>query len=114
LCSGATLHLPSEAEAFDADAVARIMAGRASGPANHASGHAVDVLKIVPSHLRGLLRAARPEDVLPRQVLVLGGEATDWALVDQIRALGACRIVNHYGPTETTVGVLTHEYQGRT
>nr|WP_157385875.1 non-ribosomal peptide synthetase [Methylosarcina fibrata] len=70
----------------------------------------VDVLKIVPSHLRGLLQAANPADVLPNRLLILGGEACDAELLATVRRLKpGCRIVNHYGPTETTVGVLTHE-----
>src|SRR6185369_195158 len=88
LCAGATLHLIPEAAAFDADVMGRWMAD-------------VDVLKIVPSHLKGLLQATRPGDALPRHTLIVGGEATDEALLAQIQALGACRIVNHYGPTET-------------
>ncbi|WP_239688213.1 AMP-binding protein, partial [Pseudomonas asplenii] len=73
-----------------------------------------DVLKIVPSHLQGLLQAARAADVLPRQLLILGGEASSWALIEQVRQLAPdCRIINHYGPTETTVGILTHEVRER-
>ncbi len=99
LASGRTLHLLSHEQAFDPDGFARYMAE-----------HQVDVLKIVPSHLQGLLQAANPADVLPGQVLILGGEASAWALIEQVRALKpGCRVINHYGPTETTVGILTHE-----
>ncbi|MCQ9473778.1 amino acid adenylation domain-containing protein, partial [Pseudomonas alliivorans] len=99
LASGRTLHLLSHEQAFDPDGFARYMAE-----------HQVDVLKIVPSHLQGLLQAATPADVLPKQMLILGGEASSWALIEQVRSLKpGCRIVNHYGPTETTVGILTHE-----
>jgi non-ribosomal peptide synthetase component F len=50
--------------------------------------------------------------VLPRRVLVLGGEALPWQLVDDIAARApALRIVNHYGPTETTVGICTFELE---
>ncbi|RMO66267.1 Non-ribosomal peptide synthase:amino acid adenylation, partial [Pseudomonas syringae pv. aptata] len=93
LASGRTLHLLSHEQAFDPDGFARYMAE-----------HQVDVLKIVPSHLQGLLQAANPADVLPGQVLILGGEASAWALIEQVRALKpGCRVINHYGPTETTV-----------
>ncbi|RMV71106.1 Pyoverdine sidechain peptide synthetase IV, D-Asp-L-Ser component, partial [Pseudomonas caricapapayae] len=103
LASGRTLHLLSHEQAFDPDGFARYMAD-----------HQVDVLKVVPSHLQGLLQAARPADVLPNQLLILGGEASSWALIEQVRSLKpGCRIVNHYGPTETTVGVLTHEVTER-
>ncbi|HKV09744.1 MAG TPA: amino acid adenylation domain-containing protein, partial [Thermoanaerobaculia bacterium] len=69
--------------------------------------HPVDCLKIVPSHLSALLASERPERVLPRRLLVLGGEASSWPLVDRVRELApGCRVLNHYGPTETAVGVL--------
>lgn len=75
--------------------------------------HPIDVLKIVPSHLRVLLaeldvRAAR--HLLPSQILVLGGERTDPAMLKRIAEVAPeLRILNHYGPTETCVGVLTAE-----
>src|SRR5438034_466029 len=48
-------------------------------------------------------------ELLPRQRLILGGEAARWELVRQVQALAPdCRLYNHYGPTETTVGVLTY------
>ena len=99
LCSGRQLHLITQDLAFDPDGFAAYM-----------HEHAVDVLKIVPSHLQALLHAARPEQVLPRHTLVLGGEATGWPLLERIAALRpACRVLNHYGPSETTVGVLAQD-----
>ncbi|MCK1813213.1 amino acid adenylation domain-containing protein [Streptomyces sp. XM4011] len=68
----------------------------------------IDVLKITPSLLAALLDEPDPA-VLPRRLLVLGGEPLPWHMVERVRALGGCRIVNHYGPTETTVGALTYE-----
>ncbi|MBX3328845.1 MAG: amino acid adenylation domain-containing protein [Nitrospira sp.] len=98
LCSGRTLHVLSVDRGFDPDAVAEYM-----------DGHRIDVLKIVPSHLTGLLEAGRPEQVLPRRCLILGGEAVHSSLVERIRTLAPdLEIINHYGPTETTIGVLTH------
>lgn len=98
LCSGRTLHVLSVDRGFDPDAVADYM-----------TGHRIDVLKIVPSHLAGLLEAGRPEQVIPRRCLILGGEAVHRSLVERIRTLAPdCRMINHYGPTETTIGVLTH------
>ncbi|MGJ5093278.1 amino acid adenylation domain-containing protein [Bradyrhizobium oligotrophicum] len=100
LASGVTLNLLPADAAFDADAFAQAMRDGEIG-----------VLKIVPSHLRGLLRARRSADILPRDVLILGGEACDPGLIAEVRRLRPhCRIVNHYGPTETTVGVMTHEW----
>lgn len=96
LCSGRSLHLLSAERAFDPDAFAEYMAE-----------HRVGVLKIVPSHLQSLLSAGRPQDVLPRTALVLGGEPTSWPLLRRVRDLAPqCRVFNHYGPTETTVGAL--------
>ena len=66
--------------------------------------HRIDALKIVPSHLQALLHAADPARVLPAHRLVLGGEATCWPLLEQIKTLSSvCRVLNHYGPTEATV-----------
>ncbi|MCO7245650.1 non-ribosomal peptide synthetase [Halomonas sp. Mc5H-6] len=97
LCTGRTLHLISPECAFDPDAFAAYMREQQ-----------VDVLKVVPSHLRALLSAATPADVLPHERLILGGEAADWALLARIAELKpTCRVLNHYGPTETTVGILT-------
>lgn len=70
--------------------------------------HPVDVLKIVPSHLSAILQ--RPEEILPHELLILGGEASGRELIEQVRAAAPeLRILNHYGPTETTVGVTTWE-----
>ncbi|BAM91288.1 putative non-ribosomal peptide synthase [Bradyrhizobium oligotrophicum S58] len=100
LASGATLNLLAADAAFDADTFAQAMRDGEVG-----------ILKIVPSHLRGLLRARRSADMLPRDVLILGGEPSDPALIEDVRRLRPqCRIINHYGPTETTVGVTTHEW----
>ncbi|QQQ03726.1 non-ribosomal peptide synthetase [Lysobacter enzymogenes] len=97
LLSGRRVRLLPAELAFDAQALAA-----------HLQAHPVDCLKIVPSHLAGLLAAGGGASVLPRECLVTGGEALSGALVQQVRALApSLRIVNHYGPTETTVGVLT-------
>ncbi|HEX2254140.1 MAG TPA: amino acid adenylation domain-containing protein [Thermoanaerobaculia bacterium] len=73
----------------------------------YAGEHGIDCLKIVPSHLEALLTASAPDRVLPRRVLVLGGEALGWELAARVRTLAPkLAVYNHYGPTETTVGVL--------
>ncbi|WHZ21723.1 MAG: polyketide synthase module [Nitrospira sp.] len=98
LCAGRTLHLLSTDRGFHPEQMAAYM-----------QREQIHVLKITPSHLAGLLDATHPEQVLPSQCLVLGGEALTWTLVERIHALApACTVINHYGPTETTVGVLTH------
>jgi amino acid adenylation domain-containing protein/non-ribosomal peptide synthase protein (TIGR01720 family) len=98
LTSGATLNLIPQDDVFDAALFAGAMR----------DGN-VGVLKIVPSHLRGLMQATRSAHVLPRDVLILGGEVCDPELLSEIRRRRPeCRIVNHYGPTETTVGAVAH------
>ncbi|HJX28392.1 MAG TPA: amino acid adenylation domain-containing protein, partial [Thermoanaerobaculia bacterium] len=96
LCTGGLLHLISPERALDPEAFAA-----------YAESHRIDALKIVPSHLVALLAGSRPAAVLPRELLVLGGEATSWELAERIAALAPdLRVLNHYGPTETTVGAI--------
>jgi amino acid adenylation domain-containing protein len=103
LCGGGSLHVIAEERISEPDAFAAYM-----------QQHAIDCIKIVPSHLAALLTAAEPACVLPHKLLVLGGEATSWDLLAQVQALKpACRILNHYGPTESTVGVLTYPVHER-
>jgi len=97
ICHGRTLHLMASDCIADPDMFA-----------NYMQDHHIDALKITPGHLKGLLNAQTPADVLPSSHLILGGEACLWSLVDEIKAFKpALNIVNHYGPTETTVGVLS-------
>jgi len=100
LATGGALHVVREEEAVDPEALA---ARFAADP--------VDCLKIVPSHLRALLRGSHPQALLPRRRLVLGGEAAGRDLIDEVndlalRAAPDLELFNHYGPTETTVGAL--------
>jgi amino acid adenylation domain-containing protein len=96
LSTGGTLHLITQDTASDPAAFAA-----------YCRRHPIDCLKIVPSHLAALLARERPAELLPRRVLVLGGEALGWELVRRVRQASAdLALFNHYGPTETTVGVL--------
>ena len=98
LCHGGTLHVISQELTTDP-----------GGLAAYFDAEQIDCLKIVPSHFAALLSAPVPERIIPRKLLVLGGEASSWELVEKIHAMRPeTRIMNHYGPTETTVGVLTH------
>jgi len=101
LCTGAALHVIAEDRAADAVAMA-----------DYFARHAIDCMKIVPSHLAVLLESAEPSSILPRKWLILGGEAASWQLAARLEP-GGCRILNHYGPTETTVGVLTYEIDAK-
>ncbi|MBZ4410591.1 non-ribosomal peptide synthase/polyketide synthase, partial [Myxococcus sp. XM-1-1-1] len=77
------------------------------GMAEYFQRHAVDCMKIVPSHLAALLTGGETGTIVPRKRLVLGGESSSWALLERVHALAPeCQVFNHYGPTETTVGVL--------
>jgi amino acid adenylation domain-containing protein len=95
LCSGGTLVLVSPDAATDPGALAGFM-----------EATPVDILKITPSHI-GALLAAGDARVLPKRWLVIGGERAGWDLIDRVRALSSCAILNHYGPTETTIGSCT-------
>ena len=68
----------------------------------------IDVLKITPSHLTALIAGAAGADVLPRRVLIVGGERFSPDLAERVAQAG-CRVLNHYGPTETTIGSCAYE-----
>jgi amino acid adenylation domain-containing protein/non-ribosomal peptide synthase protein (TIGR01720 family) len=96
LCTGGCLNIINESKSTDPIALA-----------DYFSHYQIDCLKIVPSHLSALLTDVNAEKLLPRQRLILGGEAPTWELIDKVHQLVPdCQIFNHYGPTETTVGVL--------
>jgi amino acid adenylation domain-containing protein len=104
LVTGGELHLVSAAQALDAAALA-----------DYVQGNAIDAIKIAPSHLKALQASARFADLLPRRLLVIGGEAADWAWTKSLQPLAPdCAIHLHYGPTETTVGVLSLPVAGYT
>ena len=101
LCYGKTLHMLPKETVLDAEVFAAYL-----------QAHAIDALKIVPSHLQVMLAAGA--QALPRRCLVVGGEACSAALLGRIKALApGLDVINHYGPTETTVGVLTQALQDR-
>lgn len=100
---GGCVHLIGREESTDATALAKYF-----------EQSPLDCLKIVPSHLSALLSGSDASVLLPKQVLVLGGERISDGLLAQLKAyqddeLMSCKLFNHYGPTETTVGVLWNE-----
>ena len=97
LLGGGCLHVVSQDRLFDPD-----------GYASYLEEHDIAAVKIVPSHLQAL-QGDDPARVMPKELLVLGGEGSrrEWVAELRRQAPGT-RILNHYGPTETTVGVLTH------
>jgi amino acid adenylation domain-containing protein len=93
LCAGGSLHLISQEVALDGKELAAYF-----------RRHPIDCVKITPSHLAGLI-ASGAADVLPHLRLVLGGESSHWASVEELQEFKPdCSIFNHYGPTETTIG----------
>jgi amino acid adenylation domain-containing protein len=107
---GHTMLFPVLARGGTVVAVPPELATDAAALADYFEHAPVDCMKIVPTHLRALLDSAHARELLPRKLLVLGGEAASTDLVEQVRGAGAgCHILNHYGPTECTVGVLTYE-----
>ncbi|HEX2254144.1 MAG TPA: amino acid adenylation domain-containing protein [Thermoanaerobaculia bacterium] len=101
LSTGGCLHVLSLDRLADAQAVGEYF-----------TAHGIDCLKIVPSHLEALLDQPRPELALPARRLVLGGEASRPAWVEELAGRAPdCVVYNHYGPSETTVGVLTHRVE---
>ncbi len=104
LATGGTLVVAPEAAVTDPVAMAGFVAAQR-----------VDGFKVVPSHLAAL--GAGPGGlgaVLPRRVVVLGGEAASPGWVGEVvAAAGAGRVVvNHYGPTEATIGVCAAGLDG--
>lgn len=93
LLFGGRLDVISEDAALDAPSLARLF-----------ERTPIDYLKIAPSHLEAL-HGAGGEAVMPRRVLICGGEALSWDAARRLRGLAPeCRLYNHYGPTEATVG----------
>jgi len=66
----------------------------------------IDCLKIVPGHLVALQNTNQPDAVLPKKILLLGGEAASPDWIKNLKGK-VPKILNHYGPTEATIGVLT-------
>ena len=99
LCSGGSLLLVDDDSGFSPLALAELF-----------SQHPVDVLKITPSHLSGLLQALPDARLLPTALLVFGGDALTPTLLEKVNGLApGLRVFNHYGPSEATVGAIATE-----
>jgi amino acid adenylation domain-containing protein/non-ribosomal peptide synthase protein (TIGR01720 family) len=73
---------------------------------NYFEENEIECLKIVPSHWKAL---SVDKLLLPKSLLIFGGEALQSEILKKIDQSGAnCRVINHYGPTETTIGKLLH------
>lgn len=103
LCARGTLHVMPHSQAVDPFSVLEYF-----------RQNRMDVLKIAPSHLSALVEACPTGDLLPQDVLALGGEASHWDWVQgsvQQLAPPTSRVFIHYGPTEATVGMLTYRIE---
>ncbi|WP_345516467.1 amino acid adenylation domain-containing protein, partial [Phytohabitans houttuyneae] len=98
LVTGGQLHILDEQAVVDPAAVADYLAEQR-----------IDFVKAVPSHLAALSAGSSLAAVLPRQSLVLGGEAAPAGWLRELVATAGDerKVFNHYGPTETTIGVAT-------
>jgi amino acid adenylation domain-containing protein len=65
-----------------------------------------NILKLTPSHLRGLGSELRLCDASPSS-FVIGGEPLAYEALSSWR--GKARLINEYGPTETVVGCCVYE-----
>jgi amino acid adenylation domain-containing protein len=101
LLSGGVLHLLSGQTALDPEALA-----------DHCTRWDLAYLKITPSHLRALLDGGDASRLLPRRMVVIGGEPAPIGWLRGLRRLRpGMRVLHHYGSTETTVDVTTWEVE---
>lgn len=93
LLNGGTLHLPDRETTTNPQAFA-----------NYLRTNEIDAVKLTPTHLTQL------GGVLPRKLLILGGEVVPWALVSAVRrARPDLAIQVHYGQTELTMLSLVYD-----
>ncbi|MBK8552375.1 MAG: amino acid adenylation domain-containing protein [Ignavibacteria bacterium] len=96
LLSGGALHIFSKDTTSDVEKLH-----------NYFDEHSIECVKIVPSHWKALHLDGK--NLIPKKLLIFGGEALHSELVESIRSENPeCTVVNHYGPTETTIGKLLH------
>lgn len=100
LCTGGTLVIPED-EHVKLDKISF---------SSFLSDKQIDFLKITPSHFRALIQDFSVAPLLPKSLLVFGGEKLEKDLLKQVQQ--SCkstgiRIINHYGPTEVTIGCLS-------
>ncbi|MFB7600638.1 amino acid adenylation domain-containing protein [Streptomyces sp. NPDC056160] len=99
LVAGHTLHVASEDERRDPEALVGLVRRAA-----------IDVLNVTPSHLDMLIQARLLEGSRVPETLLVGGEAVSAALWRTLRDQGSgTRAFNLYGPTEATVDATCHD-----
>lgn len=96
LAAGQELHLVADAVRLDPPALAR-----------HVAAREIDFLDVTPSYLRQLLAAGLLDGGGHRpRLLMVGGEALDATLWNELRDRPGTRVYNYYGPTECTVDAV--------
>jgi amino acid adenylation domain-containing protein len=98
LATGGCIHVMELPDALDPAAMR-----------SYLDGHAIDYLKLAPSHLAAL-EAGQQRRLMPRKALIVGGEPARLDILASHREQNpALRVISQYGPTETTVGGLVYE-----
>jgi len=69
----------------------------------------IQVLDSTPTQIRTVLLAGCVNVLASLEILILGGEAVDEKLWQQLRALPHLRVYNFYGPSECTIDVTVAE-----
>jgi amino acid adenylation domain-containing protein len=95
MIGGHVLHVIDEEVRADPDALVR-----------YVTAHGIDFLDITPSYAKPLLAAGLLAGEHRPAVLMLGGEAIDQQLWDELAAAPGVAAHNYYGPTECTVDAL--------
>lgn len=97
LAAGKTVCIAEEEQLWDGERFGGFLAD-----------HAVEAVKMTPSHFFSLTRGLPPPWQL--KILILGGESMKAEEVERVfEELPETRLYNHYGPTETTVGATVWE-----
>lgn len=72
-----------------------------------------DVLQTTPSKMKMLIADKTQTEYLKKlKAIILGGEALDATLLDELKQLTSADIFNIYGPTETTVWTTNARMKG--
>ncbi|MDX1784497.1 MAG: amino acid adenylation domain-containing protein [Roseovarius sp.] len=96
LATGGTLVLPTEQEARDVDALARLLTG-----ATHTL--------CVPTLYNAMLDRRDPAEPWPTHVIVAGEACPVTTLTRHFEAVPGSALINEYGPTEATVWATAHK-----
>ena len=72
--------------------------------------HAIDVMKMVPSHFEALQSVDNARFIIPRKMIIFAGEAVMKETIEKVWSYNPeCKVWNKYGPSETTVTATAYE-----